>query len=175
MERLARDPGILEREIAMPRSARPPVGTKRAAGFAKSIENYHQIFHNLRDDERVSAKAPVPDDLKRRMVDIKGSAYFLNASQVGICALTESCWLDGAMPLEHGQAIVALVKYPRVPENGSLACSWVEDTVAEAAEFRAYEIAISVANHIQLMYTATLIWNVLRLWRALEFAMVRKF
>jgi len=151
MERLARDPDILTMELGMPRSARPTVGINEAAGFASSIEKYHRIFHNLRDDERAAAKAPVPDDLARRMVDIKGAAYFLNASQVAISKLTDSCWLEDAMPLDHGHAIVALVKYPRVPENGSLACSWVKDTVAQAAEFRAYEIAISVANHIQLM------------------------
>ncbi len=151
MERLGRDPGILRREIGLPKIARPTVGTKETQGFAKSIENYHQIFHNLRDDERAAAKAPVPDNLHRRMVDIKGSAYFLNASQVAICKLTDSCWLDGVTPLDHSHAIIALVKFPRVPENGTLACSWVADTVVEAAEFRAYEIAISVANHIQLM------------------------
>jgi hypothetical protein len=151
MERLARDPDVLGLELGLPRSVRPPVEINEAVAFARSIEKYHQIFHNLRDGERAAAKAPVPDDLARRMVDIKGAAYFLNASQVAISKLTESCWLDDATPLDHSYSIVALVKYPRVPENGSLACSWVEDTVAQAAEFRAYEIAISVANHIQLM------------------------
>ncbi len=151
MERIARDQSILQLEIAKPASARPPVEEKKSRGFARSIENYHQIFHNLRDDERAAAKAPVPDDLHRRMVDIKGSAYFINASQVAICSLTESCWLDDVTPLQHSHAIVALVNYPRVPENGTLAYSWVADTVTEAAEFRAYEIAISVANHIQMM------------------------
>ena len=151
LERLARDPDILGPEIDLPKSIRPTVDKKQVAGFSESIAKYHQIFHSLRDDEPAAAKAPVPDDLHRRMIDIKGSAYFLNASQVAICRLTESCWLSDATPQSHSHAVVVLVEHSRVPENGSLARSWVADSVAEAAEFRAYEIAISIANHIQLM------------------------
>ena len=156
MERIARDKNILEHETGARRIARPSVEDNDKNGFARSIEDYHQIFHNLRHAEGASAKAPVPDDLHRRMIDIKGSAYFLNASQVGICSLTDSCWLSNVTPLQHSHAIVALVKYPRAPENGTLASSWVAETVAAAADFRAYEIAISVASHIRMMgYSAS--------------------
>ena len=151
LERLARDPEILGREIALPIKSRAPVDQQKARDFGHAVSKYHQIFHALRDDSPAPAKAPVPDDLHRRMIDIKGSAYFLNASQVAICSLAESCWLDGATPKDHSHAVVVLVKHSRIPENGSLANSWVADTVAEAAGFRAYEIAISIANHIQMM------------------------
>lgn len=151
LERLAREPDILAQEIELPKKARPPVDVKKADGFGKTIAKYHQIFHKLRDGEPAAAKAPVPDDLQLRMIDIKGSAYFLNASQVGICALTDRCWLSEATPKDHGHAIVVLVEHSRTPEKGSLAHSFVAGTVAEAAEFRAYEIAISIAIHIQLM------------------------
>ena len=151
LERIARDPAILDREIALAKSTRSPVATPAMEGFGGAVEKYHQIFHELRDDERVAEKAPVPDDLARRMIDIKGSACFLNASQVAICELTDSCWLSDATPQTHSHAVVVLVEHSRSPENGSLANSWVGDVIAETAEFRAYEIAISVANHIQLM------------------------
>ncbi len=151
LERLARDAALLERETALPRSARPNRITPASSGFSAALDKYHRIFHALRDDEPVAVKAPVPDDLHRRMVDIKGSAYFLNASQVGICSLGESCWYVDTTPLQHSHAIVVLVEHGRSPENGSLANSWVEDCIPQAASFRAYEIAISVANHIQLM------------------------
>jgi len=151
MERLARDTDILAREIDLPQKARPSIDMEKVAGFGNTIAKYHQIFHNLRDDNSAAAKAPVPDDLQRRMIDIKGSAYFLNASQVAICSLADSCWLSDATTQRHSHAVVVLVEHNRAPENGSLVHSWVADTVAEAAEFRAYEIAISVANHIQLM------------------------
>ena len=156
MERIARDKNILGHETGAQRITRPSVEDNDKKGFARSIEDYHQIFHDLRHAEGASVKAPVPDDLHRRMVDIKGSAYFLNASQVGICSLTESCWLSDVIPLQHSHAIVTLVKYPRAPENGTLAHSWVAKSVTAAAEFRAYEIAISVASHIRMMgYSAS--------------------
>jgi len=151
LERLARDPDILGQEIDLPERTRPPLDLKQAKGFGRSIAKYHGIFHELRDDEPVAAKAPVPDDLQRRMIDIKGAAYFLNASQVAICRLADSCWFSELTPQEHSHAVVILVKQSRVPEEGSLARTWVADVVAETAEFRAYEIAISIANHIQLM------------------------
>ena len=151
LERLSRDPGIFDAEAALPRALRPEAAVHDGTGFSAAMDKYFAIFHALRDDEPVAAKAPVPDDLHRRMIDIKGSAFFLNASQVGICSLTESCWYDDATPLRQSYAIVVLVEHSRLPENGSLANSWVETCVDQAASFRAYEIAISVANHIQLM------------------------
>jgi len=151
LERLSRDVGVSDYEAALSRSTRPTVDRPAPDGFPAALDKYHNIFHSLRDDEPVAAKAPVPDDLYRRMVDIKGAAYFLNVSQVGICRLTESCWYTDAAPLEQGFAIVVLVEHARLPENGSLANSWVEQCVDQAASFRAYEIAISIANHIQLM------------------------
>ncbi len=151
LERIARDPSILDREISMPKAAQPPVAEPVSPGFGEAVEKYHQIFHGLRDNQPVSAKAPVPDDLARCMIDIKGSGYFLNASQIGICEVADSCWLEDSTAVDHSHAVVVLVEYPRAPENGTLANSWVADVVEEIAEFRAYEIAISNANHILLM------------------------
>jgi reductive dehalogenase len=151
LERLPRELGILVREVGMPRKKRPPVDGNKAGGLVESVAKYHQIFHELRSDDCAKAKAPVPNNLERRMVDIKGSGYFLNASQVGICQLSDSCWLRDATPLAHSHAVVVLVAHSRVPEGGTLAHSWIVDAVAEAARFRAYEIAISIANHIRAM------------------------
>ena len=82
LERVAREPGIAAREAANPKTPRPAVSPPRTDGYGAAVEKYHQIFHSLRDDVPAPAKAPVPDDLERRMIDVKGSAYFLNASQV---------------------------------------------------------------------------------------------
>ena len=156
LERLRRDPGILEREATAARSARPPLKKDAAGDFATTIARYHDVFRGLRDVESAEIKAPVPQDLERRTIDIKGSAYFLNASQVAICSLNASCWYKDATPNSHTHAIVILVEHSRIPEQGTLANTWVKDVVSEAAEFRAYEIAISVANHIKMMgFSAT--------------------
>ena len=84
-------------------------------------------------------------------VDIKGAAYFLNASQVGICELSDHCWLHDVDALPHTHAVTILVELSRVPEDGTLANAWVRESVEAAAAFRAYEIAISIANQVQKM------------------------
>ncbi len=151
LERIARDAAILEHETGLPKVSAPPAEQRGTDGFGEAVEKYHQIFHGLRDNQPVAKEAPVPDDLDRRMIDIKGAGYFLNASQIGICEIADSCWFAESASFPHSHAVVVLVEHPREPENGTLAGSWVGDVVADTAEFRAYEIAISVANHIQLM------------------------
>lgn len=151
LERLRRDPQLIDAELNRERIDRTHQPESFAPGFSSTLENYRQIFHSLREDQPAVRKAPVPDDLERRMIDIKGSAYFLNASQVGICELADSCWLSDTDPTGHSHAIVVLVEHGRPPEDGTLAFSWVNGSIAQAAAFRAYEIAISIANHIQQM------------------------
>ena len=151
LERIARDPAIRDRETALPRSPKSQHANPGTEGFAEAVEKYHQIFHGLRDNQPVATKAPVPDDLERRMIDVKGSGYFLNASQIGICEIADSCWLADSTPLAHSHVVVVLVEHSRTPENGSLANSWVGDEIEKISGFRAYEIAISIASHIQQM------------------------
>jgi len=156
LERIARSRDARLREADQPGIARPTADPARVDGFPGTVTKYQQIFYDLRDNEAVGTKAPVPHDLYRRMVDIKGSAYFLNASQVAICELGDSCWHSEATPLDHSHAVVILVEHSRLPEDGTLAHSWVADCVEQTADFRAYEIAISIANHIKAMgYSAT--------------------
>ena len=151
LERIARDAGLLENEIGKARQARPDRPPAADGQFAAAIDKYHAIFHSLRADDPAPAKAPVPDDLGRRAVDVKGAAYFLNASQVGICELPDNGWLTDAAPLPHSHAVVILVQHPRQPEAGSLANDWVAGSVDAMAGFRAYEIGISIANQVQKM------------------------
>ncbi len=149
LERLERNPDMIGSEQRRERTHRLPQRDAVGEGFCATLEKYRLIFHSLRDDQPAARKAPVPGDLKRRMIDIKGSAYFLNASQVGICDLTDSCWLEGATPRDHSHAVVVMVEHGRAPENGTLANAWIEDSIAQAASFRAYEIAISIANQVE--------------------------
>jgi len=151
LERIARDPSIRDEEIGRPRASRPDANPAQGSEFAEAVEKYHRIFHSLRNEDVASGKAPVPDDLVRRAVDVKGAAYFLNANMVGITELTDTCWLDGSTSLGHSHAFVILIEHGRMPEEGSLAKRWVESSIETTAEFRAYEIAISIASHIQKM------------------------
>ena len=155
LERLPRNAKTAQSEQEITRIARPGV-PEPVGAFGKTVADYHAIFGGFRGDDPVRAKAPVPDDLQRRMIDIKGAAYFLDASQVGICEMTPSCWYADSEPQSHSHAVVILVCYSRVPEEESPAHDWVKDHVHQTAEFRAFEIAIGVANHIhQLGFNAT--------------------
>ena len=137
LERIARDASVLDHESAQPRLARQSSAEPGGTAYADVLEKYHQLFHGLRDKEPAGSRAPVPVELERRAVDIKGSGYFLNASQVGICELSGSCWLKGSTPLDHSHAIVVLVEHPRTPEDGSLANSWVKGAIGATAALRA--------------------------------------
>jgi hypothetical protein len=118
LERIRRDATVLEDESNRARIGRPrqpETAGDTGSPFAAALQKYHDIFHSLRADEPAPAKAPVPEDLGRRATDIKGSAYFLNASQVGVCRVADNCWLADAEPLPHDHAIVILVEIPRTP------------------------------------------------------------
>jgi reductive dehalogenase len=151
LERLPRDPALADAERSRSVVRRRPVQGRDSGALAAAIECYHVIFDRLRECDPALEKAPVPDDLDRRSMDIKGAAYFLDASQVGICALDKNCWYEGEPELPHHRAVVILVEHPRVPDRDSPARAWAAGCVRQAAEFRAYEIAVSVAQHIQIM------------------------
>jgi len=71
LERIARDAAILEHETGLPKVSAPPAEQRGTEGFGEAVEKYFQIFHGLRDNQPVAQEAPVPDDLDRRMIDIK--------------------------------------------------------------------------------------------------------
>jgi ferredoxin len=152
LERLKRDDGISSAERARPKISRPqsePINGHRPLGEA--IAKYHDIFRTLGIVTPFPPKAPIPDDLYRRMVDVKGAAYFLDVAQVGICEISENVWLEEANPLAHSHAVVIVQAYGKYPEKENLAHDWCKGLAAIAANFRVFEVAIAVAEHIQNM------------------------
>ena len=156
LERLPHDAGVIEVEAdrpSIPRPVRPQPDTTNL--FVKALLKYHDIFRNQGVVEPLPKKAPVPDDLARRSQDVKGAAFFLDASQVGICRIPDSAWRDGVDRGDHGHAVGIMIGHGRTPEEGNLARNWVKGNEAVGAELRAMEIAIAVSEHIQWMgYTA---------------------
>ncbi|MBI3452034.1 MAG: Fe-S protein [Rhodospirillales bacterium] len=150
LETLPRDDGVADRESRLP--------PRRAAAFdpaddtlSRAAHKYREIFAQFVDGQPARAKAPVPDDLDRRTVDIKGSAYFLDASAVGICRIPANAWLEGTGRPAHGFAIVAMVEHPRLPEIGNLAHDWTRPAVDATMAMRTAEIAACLAEHIRHM------------------------
>ncbi|MBM3384495.1 MAG: Fe-S protein, partial [Betaproteobacteria bacterium] len=141
LETLPRDPGVIEAE-----AKRPPRAAAAAAPssslLARAVDRYRGIYATFAEGPAARARAPVGDDLRRRVMDLKGGAYFLDASMAGICALPAPA---------RGFALVVLVEHARLPEEGNLARDWTRCAVAAVADMRAAEIAVALAGHVRHM------------------------
>ncbi len=156
LETLPRDATTVEVETARPRTAAPDYSVPPQGPLAKTLRDYLTMFVDNGGAGPAPQQAPVPDDLHRRVVDIKGYCYFMNAGQVGICRFPANAWADGAEPLDHQYAVVVALEHGRVPEPGNPARNWIEPAVPEAADCRIGAIAICLSGHIkQLGFPAT--------------------
>ncbi len=151
VETLPRDRTIQQAESSRPPISGPPAAAAGHGLLNDAINRYREIYARFIDGDPAAARAPVPDDLPRRVMDIKGLSYFMDASQVGICRIPENAWLTGAENSAHDYAIVVMVAHGRVPEKGNLAHEWVAPCVHPAADMLAAEIAAVVAGHIRQM------------------------
>jgi reductive dehalogenase len=161
LEALPRDATIIQREAARPASALSASSphatpeTDSSTGLNAALIRYQKLFADFAQAEPMPAVAPVPDDLEQRTQDIKGAAYFMDASQVGICRIPASVWLENTtLPAQnptHNIAIVILLEYGRLPETNNLAHHWIKPAVHRAAALRADEIAACIAGHIRTM------------------------
>lgn len=152
LERLSRDASVIEKESARPAIERPAVpAIDTDHPMAAALDKYHNVFRNLGVVEAEWPRAPAPDDLARRTQDIKGSIYFLDASQCGICEMPETAWLKGVTPLPHTHAIVIMQAFGRVPEKDNPAHRWIEGQEQASVGVRTYEIAVGIAEYLQFM------------------------
>ena len=150
LETLLRDESVADREATQPKASADAEAAPEGP-LARAAAHYRELFAKFAEGTPAPQQAPVPDDLARRSTDIKGAAYFLDASQVGICRVPENGWLAGGDHPTHGFAAVILVERPRLPEPDNLAREWIEPARAEIAAMRAAEIAVCVAGHIRAM------------------------
>jgi ferredoxin len=150
LERLRRDPAITEREASRP-PVKPNVAMANdASPLVHATLTHLDAYERLRAPEPFSRKAPVPDDLARRTRDIKGAAYFLDASQIGICEISASTWIDAA-DQAASHAVVVLVEYSNPIDADNPASQWVAGNEHLLATLRAAEIAIDLAGQISSM------------------------
>jgi hypothetical protein len=152
LESLPRDAGVVAREA---RRAAIPIGPgplrRPHDVLSRAADHYRELFAKFVDGMPASAKAPVPDDLDRRSADLKGGAYFMDASCAGICRIPENAWLAGTAPLPHGYALVVMVEHPRRPEADNLAHEWTRMAVDATSDMRAAEIACCLAEYLRHM------------------------
>ena len=154
LEVLPRDDGVLKRERRTP--PRPnPYDAARESPIGRAADHYREIYLRFVEGNVAPARAPLPEELEPRVADIKGAAYFMDASQVGICRLPDSAWLPDAEEYAEKSAqafaVVILVEHARLPEPDNLACDWTKDAVRSVADMRAAEIIAVLAGHIRCM------------------------
>ncbi|NKC15498.1 MAG: Fe-S protein [Gammaproteobacteria bacterium] len=156
LESLPRDPSVALGETLRAPRPRQQRTTVPTGPLAKALRSCLDLFIGNALRTPAPARAPIPDDPHRRMVDVKGYSYFMNASQVGICRLPQSAWCTGAEPIpQHTHAVVLLLAHGRVPEQGNPAREWVQPAVADGADTRIGGIAVCLAGHIcQLGWSA---------------------
>ena len=149
METLPRDARIIRLEKDRPALATSSHEASPPSSFIQAVQKYQTLFDSLASGVPASKRAPVTDDLDRRTMDVKGGGYFLNASQIGICRIPSSGWLESVERPDHAFAIVIVVEHGRQPEASNLASRWVEGGLQKSGDLRAGEIACCLAGYIR--------------------------
>ncbi len=151
LEGLPRDDAVAAREAAREAAPAPAPRAVPEGPLGAAARVYLELFAGMVAGEEAPARAPVPDDLERRAVDVKGYAYFMNAAQVGICRIPANAWLANTEHADHDHAVVVLIEQERVPEPDNPAHAWVAPAADEVSDVRAAEIAVCLARHIRKM------------------------
>lgn len=150
LERLRRDPCIITAETGRPATPPKSITTGRSKFLVSAINQHLDAYDELHEPEPVAKEAPVPDDLSRRSTEIKGAGYFLDASQMGICEIPGSGWLDGAKGA-GSYAVVILIEYSAPIDFSNIASGWVDGNAHLFATLRAAEIAACMSGQILSM------------------------
>ena len=123
--------------------------------LAQAAQKYADIFLNSEQTD----SAPLGEgstDPKLRARELKGAAYYLDASAVGICELKSDFWYQPHQTT-HTHAVALLVEFGRDIESDNPAAEWISDARFDIARMRALEIGVSLAGHIRAMgFTAEL-------------------
>ncbi len=106
--------------------------------------DYRAVFGGLRGGAVAPGRAPVPDDLADRAHNAKASAYFLDASMVGVAAIPAH--LQGEFG-NHSHAVVILVAWGPTPPINDPGHAWIAGAEHDLAQIRALEIADAMAHY----------------------------
>ena len=166
LEALATDASIIAIESARAPQVveAPPASdstrqTMAAPATLRDAVNHHiALLQAFATGDIAPNQAPVPTDLARRSVELKGAAYYLDADHAGICELPEPIWLRSTKPNvapdqvpQHTHALVILCAHPRAVEPDNAAFGWVNNAQDSIAQLKCAEIAIALAGHVRAL------------------------
>ena len=130
---------------------RPKRNGATPGGISAAALEYLRFFESFRDGEVAPAQAPIPGDTEALANELKAAAYFMDASQVGVCEVPAECWYEDHNRLGHPTALVILVEHGRPAEPGSRAATWIGDGADDVAAVRAAELAVVLAGYVRRM------------------------
>ncbi len=148
LEALKRDADIAKAEAARPQTARQELPTATTP-MAIATRHYTDLFCTFAKGETAPQKALGTDDPELRAREIKGAAYYLDATHVGICHIPSWAW--PADPLSHDYGVVILATYGQEVEPANSAQSWLAGAEQDIARMRALEISACIAGHIRAL------------------------
>lgn len=120
------------------------------AAVSHVFDEYFELFRAHLNGSKASARAPIPDDPDLRAANLKASAYFLDASIVGCCAIDAEDWID--TPVEgHTHALVFAVEFGREPHAGDPGEQWIAGSNVARTDLRATEIAVVLSGYLRRM------------------------
>ncbi|MFN0161118.1 MAG: 4Fe-4S dicluster domain-containing protein [Burkholderiales bacterium] len=140
--------------VAEPPGLAQPADAEVASidSIAAVFPEYEQLFRRFLDGPVAPAPAPVPDDPQKRTDNLKASAYFLDATIAGCCALQPA---DGA-PADHTHGFVFAIEFGREPLSGEPGDAWIRGTNVARTDLRATEMAVILSGYLRwLGYAAT--------------------
>jgi ferredoxin len=145
-ELLARDAHALPQRAAQP-------GDARVCGplaVADAVPEYRQLFAQHLEGEVARARAPVPESPRVRADNLKASAYFLDATLAGACALAPGDWLGAERP-PHTHALVFAVEFGREPAMGEPGAEWIHGANTARTDLRCAEVAVVLAGYVRAL------------------------
>ncbi len=159
LEKLKRDPSIIGMEAASAPIEPAPMPVGPNTYLVSATQKHLDAYEGLRQPQPYSKVAPVPDDLVLRTRDIKGSGYFLDASQIGICKIPNNVWLNKTNDV-FNFAVVILVEYANPIDKDNNAADWVAGNEHLLATLLAAEIGIDLSGQISSMgFTSRVHWT----------------
>ena len=144
-ELLARDAHAPEVQAASPKD-QYPAGPH---SLNEALATYQKLFEQYLDGETAIARAPLPDDLSIRSKNLKASAYFLDATLAGVCAIEHSDFATDAR--KHTHALIFLIEFSREPQSDQPGATWIHGSNKARTDARASEVAVVLAGYVRAL------------------------
>lgn len=114
-----------------------------------ALSIYQTLFEQYLDGEKANACAPLPENLSVRSKNLKASAYFLDATLAGVCAVQPTDFVRG--DLKHTHALIILVEFSRDPKSEEPGAKWLHGSNKARTDARATEVAVVLAGYVRAL------------------------